>query len=241
MTAMHYESLFEACRELFGHEIDTSREFLHYLQPSGVKSAFRRRAKETHPDTFSGNCGGGHSVLAEQFCRARTAYEVLCRFISQREESPARRNTRQAASRPRHDAKHDPATYHSGEVPQCVLQIGRFLYYRKIISFRDLLHALSWQRSARRPLGAIAREWGWMTASDVVTVISSGLPGRFGEKAVRLGILDNARLRLMLTEQKLRHRRLGQYFVERRLLTQKELDASLRELKVHNARFAGRC
>lgn len=239
MEAMQYENLFDACRELFGSEIDTSRDFLHYLQHSGIKSAFRRKAKETHPDTFSGHTVQVQAAQAEQFCKARTAYEMLCRFVSQREAAPVRRNVRQPAERPRYQAARDHGEYYRGEIPQRALQIGRYLYYCRVITFRELTHALAWQRGTRRPLGAIAREWGWMTASQVVTVMSSELPGKFGEKALRLGLLGHSRLRLLLTEQKLRHRRIGHYFMERRLVTPKELDRYLRELRLHNLRVAG--
>lgn len=239
MEAMQYENLFDACRELFGSELDMSRDFLHYLQHSGIKSAFRRKAKETHPDTFSGHTVQVQAAQAEQFCKARTAYEMLCRFISQREAVPARRPARQPAERPRYQAAMDNGEYCRSEIPQRPLQIGRYLYYCRVITFRELTHALAWQRGTRRPLGAIAREWGWMTASQVGAVMVSRLPGRFGDKALRLGFLDHSRLRLLLMEQKLRHRRIGHYFIERRLVTSRELDLYLRELRLHNLRVAG--
>jgi hypothetical protein len=50
-----HSELYHACRILFGTELQCSPEFLDYLQISGVKSAFRRRAMETHPDRLSAN------------------------------------------------------------------------------------------------------------------------------------------------------------------------------------------
>jgi len=41
--------LFSACRVLFGPQVEITLEFLNYLQESGVKDAYRRRARETHP------------------------------------------------------------------------------------------------------------------------------------------------------------------------------------------------
>ena len=246
MEAMQYENLFDACRELFGSEVDTSRDFLHYLQHSGIKSAFRRKAKETHPDTFSGHNVQVQAARAEQFCKAKTAYDLLCRFVSQRETAPSRRcarqtadRPRQAADRPRHRAARESDEYYRGEIPQRPLQIGRYLYYRRVITFRELTQALAWQRGTRRPLGAIAREWGWMTASQVGTVMVSKLSGKFGDKALRLGFLDHSRLRMLLMEQRLRHRRIGHFFIERRLVAPRELDLYLRELRLHNLRVAG--
>ena len=106
-----------------------------------------------------------------------------------------------------------------------------------MISFQELLQAVSWQRSSRGSLGLIAREWGWMTAAEVFTVITAKVPGRFGEKAIRLGLLDPARLQMILMEQKIRHQRIGQYFVQSKLLTPQELNVLLKELRLHNSRF----
>ena len=86
MPALNYDNLFDACRELFGPEVQTCPDFLDYLQASGVKSAFRRKAKETHPDSFAGRPAQFQDLQAAHFCRAKSAYEMLSRFISQREQ-----------------------------------------------------------------------------------------------------------------------------------------------------------
>ncbi len=44
------DRLFEACRILFGNDIEVSREFLCYLQEEGVIRAFRKRAMDFHPE-----------------------------------------------------------------------------------------------------------------------------------------------------------------------------------------------
>ena len=236
MALHNYDYLFDACKELFGPEIETCPEFLHYLQPSGVKSAFRRMAKETHPDYFA-QIPHLQDTQAAHFCRVKSAYETLSTFLSQREQEMPLRAARQSSAPQRHRPpvrKNPYAEDMSQAVPQRTLQLGRFLYYRKVISFRELLQAVSWQRASRSSLGFIAREWGWMTASDVFAVMSAKLPGKFGEKAVRLGLLDPGRVKMILLEQKIRHQRIGQYF---KMLTPQELDLLLRELRLHNSRF----
>lgn len=239
MGSQDYDHLFDACRELFGPEVETCPEFLHYLQPSGIKSAFRRKAKETHPDHFADKALHLQNVQAARFCRVKSAYEALSSFVSQREQDlPTAKRRPQAW--PRH---RQPAGKSAGSddcllpVPQRVLQLGRYLYYRKVITFNELLQAVSWQRASRGTLGFIAREWGWMTASEVFTVVSAKLPGKFGEKAVRLGILNPSRLKMILLEQKIRHQRIGQYFIQFKVLTPQELDLHLKELRLHNSRF----
>jgi hypothetical protein len=238
MASRDYDHLFEACRELFGPEIETGPEFLHYLQSSGIKSAFRRKAKETHPEHFAQKPLHLQDLHAAEFCRVKSAYEALSLFVSQREQSAAGARRSQAWPRYRQPSgKSAGGEYGSASVPGRVLQLGRYLYYRKVISFVELLQAISWQRSCRGPVGLIAREWGWMSAADVFAVVSAEMPGRFGEKAIKLGMLNSVRLKMILVEQKLRHRRIGQYFLQSKMLTSGELDGYLRDLRLHNSRF----
>ena len=242
-----YDLLFNACRELFGPDIETSHDFLHYLQTSGIKSAFRRKVKETHPDLFAGKPPHVQDLQAALFCQVTSAYEMLSLFISQREQlSPEiapKRAPKRAQAASRHEA---PGAAGSGGrflhvLPRRHLQFGRYLYYRQVITFQQLLQAVTWQRACRRPLGTIAREWGWMSAADVFQVNAAKMPGRFGEKAVRLGMLTPFRLNLILFEQQIRQQRIGQYFVQHKVLTPQELEFFLKELRFHNSRFeAGR-
>ena len=44
------KQLLQSCQILFGPEADITLQFLGYLQPSGVKTAYRRMVMETHPD-----------------------------------------------------------------------------------------------------------------------------------------------------------------------------------------------
>ncbi|MBC8316869.1 MAG: molecular chaperone DnaJ [Desulfobulbaceae bacterium] len=77
--------LYRACQIIFGEELTVSREFLEYLQMSGVKSAFRKKAFEIHPDraTFQGSNQTG---LDEKcFCSVREAYEALTCYVDARE------------------------------------------------------------------------------------------------------------------------------------------------------------
>lgn len=240
MTSLDYDHLFHACRELFGPDVDISPEFLHYLQHNGLKAAFRRRAKETHPDNFSRNSPHVQDTQAALFCTARSAYETLSSFISQREKDALTGITRPISPPFHRDvpaARGPSGEFYSRPVPQRALKLGRYLYYRKIITFQELLQAVTWQRSGRRRMGSIARDWGWITTSDVFTVLSAKVPGKFGEKAIRLGILNPSRVKLMLQEQQIGHQRIGQYFVQSKVLTPQELDSFLKELRLHNARF----
>ncbi|MBF0487161.1 MAG: hypothetical protein HQK98_03285 [Nitrospirae bacterium] len=82
---MNELELYDACRVLFGKEVRIDRQFLEYIQPSGVKSAYRKMALATHPDRIAalgvnlqtGQCGDFRVVAA--------AYEKLTKYLKLRE------------------------------------------------------------------------------------------------------------------------------------------------------------
>ncbi len=79
--------LFRSCEILFGSDLTITREFLDYLQLSGLKTAYRRRAMETHPDRIVGN---GPLLLQRNkvsFYAVQEAYEDLLHFLKTREGS----------------------------------------------------------------------------------------------------------------------------------------------------------
>lgn len=80
------QELHNACQVLFGVELQISRGFLDYLQLSGIKSAYRKKAFETHPDKHSKgyptNVVGGSDL----FMAVQQAYESLVYFIDARKK-----------------------------------------------------------------------------------------------------------------------------------------------------------
>jgi len=72
--------LFEACETIFGSEVNISIEFLEYLQPIGIKTAYRKRALETHPDRAKA-LGSFTRDLNTEFIDVQQAYEKLLLFV----------------------------------------------------------------------------------------------------------------------------------------------------------------
>ena len=70
------QDLHNACQVLFGADIAVSRGFLDYLQLSGLKSAYRKKALETHPDSLN-----NESLLngknCDLFMAVQQAYERI--------------------------------------------------------------------------------------------------------------------------------------------------------------------
>jgi hypothetical protein len=68
MSLLSQSAILDACRTLFGDEVNLGPEFLGYLQPGGAKSAFRNQVKQHHPDRFA---GAAPEVRARQTARFR--------------------------------------------------------------------------------------------------------------------------------------------------------------------------
>jgi curved DNA-binding protein CbpA len=235
------QALYDACRTLFGSEVNPGPEFLAYLQPSGAKVAFRNQVKEHHPDRFA---GAPHEVRAQQTERFREihqAYTLLSDFLTRRHRSHARPATRPAAAqRPARPVRSWPAgAEHAPTIPPLALEFGIFAYYLGKVDYRDLIDALVWQRRQRPAIGTIACQWGWLSEAKVRGILNHrGSPCRFGRKAMELGLLSSLQVEALLRHQRSLQQRLGQYFIERDLLTSAEADQLVRELERHNLLFA---
>jgi hypothetical protein len=80
VTQTTSSELFQACETIFGPEVNVSIEFLEYLQPIGIKTAYRKRALETHPDRAKA-LGSFDRDLKTEFIDVQQAYEKLILFV----------------------------------------------------------------------------------------------------------------------------------------------------------------
>jgi hypothetical protein len=245
MTTITETEVVQACQTLFGADINISTGFLHYMQPSGVKSAYRKKAKENHPDLFAADPLHVQQKQTALFRDILQAYDVLNLFFKQREDGawtsspksaqprkPAREEKQPASSAPRNGDE----TFFYGIVPFRILQIGQYLYYRGKISFGSLINALVWQRKQRPSFGEIALRWGWLNAEGHDKVMKScDRPRRFGEKAVELGLLSVFQVNAILLYQRSQQGQLGSYFILNKMLSHEDLEQLVQELKQHNA------
>jgi hypothetical protein len=220
------------------------------LQPGGAKSAYRRKAKETHPDLFHNQDYVIQQYQASLFRAVLDAYETLNRFFKEREEGLWRKRNFSAArpasgperAAPRRAAHEKTGNdFYQGPVPFRVLEIGRYLYYSGVISYGSLIEALVWQRKQRPLMGSVAKRWGWMNGETIKRVASlQTVQGRFGERAVMLGLLTNFQVNTILYYQRTLQERLGCYFVQKRLLTGEYLELLASRMMKHNARVVAR-
>jgi hypothetical protein len=240
--------IMTACQVLFGPDVSVTREFLDILYPSGVKAAFRSRARETHPDSrtafperYLHHLPTFHEVTdaygqLARYCQLRTIREQQrTRTFSQTTNNPVNRSRTGNAS----GTQAPDGAFYVGDVPQRKLLFGRYLYCRKIIPYHVLLASLAWQRQQRPSIGQLARNWGWLQTEEVLCVLkSAGISGRFGEKAQQLELLTGRQVKMLLNCQRQRQRRLGDYFVEHGYLSRRLLDRLLTEFDEHNAKVS---
>ncbi len=253
---MYFQSetaLFNACRTLFGKEVNLSHEFLNYLQPSGAKTAFRNQAKTHHPDAHASSSTQIRKQQTERFREIRQAYDLITEFLDKRhcprQKTPSSRPSQAASGRSPQAASHwgSSSTRHRKQqrphprpikVPAIPLEFGMFTYYQGKVTYQQLIEALVWQRRQRPTLGVIAHKWGWLSEAKVKQILGHrGRAARFGKKAVELGYLRPHQVEALLQHQRSLQTRIGQYFVEKGLLTKEETDQIAHNLKSHNGQI----
>lgn len=230
---------------LFGSEVHPSEEFLNYLQPGGIKTAFRQKAKETHPDIMIEFASCDELNNADRFRRVAEAYELLSGYLDERERRPLLLKRRESrAPGPENSANQGKSLehlYHQGGVPSRPLQLGRYLYYRGVISYQMLINAITWQRKSRRLLGRLAFDAGWLNGNGINAVLTDKGPGKFGEKAVRMGLLSPIQVTTLLLRQSSGRCRIGDYFVANAGLSRKVVERTVMEMQRHNMQFTVGC
>ena len=121
--------------------------------------------------------------------------------------------------------------------PAWPLRTGEFLYYSKVISWKLLISAIVWQRQQRERVGEIAQRWGWLSEYQLLQVAAGRVLGeRIGEVLLRNNWLTPFQLRTLLHYQRKSQQPIGRYFVERSVLSERDLDRYLIDLGEHNGK-----
>lgn len=217
--------LYRACGILFGGEVDFSLAFLEYIQPAGVKKAYRKLARMTHPDTAA---NGNQEACPEKFMEAHWAYESLKKYIQHREHSRRHRVFRGAGRdsvrRPHmrrrkrrystSETSKPGGTYYKAWLPQRRLMFGEYLLYKGVIPWETLIKAIVWQRRQRPRLGELARKKNWLTHMDIAYAFRCRRRGEsLGDTLVRLKICTRPQVTSLLKAQREMHQPFGEFFI----------------------------
>lgn len=225
--------LFHACRLLFGPQVDVSLDFLNYLQENGVKEAYRRRARETHPDRAAILKRDVH-YLENEFKRVSDAYRYVMSYVDHPQRLVFTEHNRyrpeQASS---HHYRHNRnIPFWTGKIP-----FGRYLYFRGLISYSQLIDALVWQKASRPRIGELGKRTRILIDLDITDILRQRKLGeRFGDTAYRLGILTQQEIERLLTRQRLLQPRIGKYFVAKGIASRTEIEHLAWEFRLFNNR-----
>ncbi len=262
--------ILKAYRLLFSQESNINIDLIKSLNIKKIKSAYRTRALETHPDRAK-LLGVNEKVLTMKFNEISNAYKALYEFISccsvpaaslkKRHTSKpfsgsGNKNKNRAGSQNRYTGKTQKNPYSEKEKKGSFdrkeagktrdpkwerktgvrknyrLLFGQYLFFSGYITFSALLDAIFWQRQQRDLYGTIALKWGIIKKNDILTILKSKEPlEKFGDCAVRLGYLKEFQHKAILYKQSKTQQQLGEYFVNKGMISREELHRILREYK----------
>lgn len=253
--------LFDAYILLFGRS-GNSANAIQTFQYADLKAAYRNAVKATHPDSIHRT----HNQLTNsKFRKVTEAYTLLSDFLLARETAQvsaeqyseqvnSRHTTPHWSQKPAHvnnystkkyreNAAPKPRSIHhryfDGLMPTIALKTGLFLYYSGKISYEDLIQSLVWQRNMRPPIGELAVQWKWLHEYFVSVILGDvDTGGQFGERAVKMGLLKEAQVKVLLRHQLFMQKPLGHYFIINKILTNKEIKESMMVMSIHNKLFA---
>lgn len=230
------------------------------LSQQELAARFRSRALEVHPDR-AGPLAQPADVLERAFKRLHGAYRVLSRIVGdetlrgQIVQAASRRGgavapsggsrvwtpTPQAPEGPREahesnqSAPFGSGRYYQGAVPRSELRLAQFLYYHRVIDWKTMIDAVTWQYRVRPKVGEIGRAYRFLDFESVTTVLRSSPRGElFGDTALKLGLLDRRQLYVVLGKQHQLNYPIGRYFLEKGILTRDEIEHLVYQNRRHN-------
>ena len=143
----------KAFRILFGQQITYSEAVLNYIQPSGIKSAFREQVKMIHPDQAVKE-GISEDEASIKFQELYDAYRLLLEIKTGK---TFRTGVDQTGTVYSHHTRPSPSPasapvkdfYYCGtQLPNHKLRFGEFLFYSKAISWCTLIAAIVYKKKA---------------------------------------------------------------------------------------------
>jgi hypothetical protein len=236
------DEIIHACILLFGAETHYDTVFLRYLQSPRIKSAFRKKALQTHPDRILIPDEKTKKRSTELFIKARQARDRLIHFCRDRDNSslPFQAIRRRAPKNPCRPAqrKRNNVRFHKGKCPNRRLFFGEFLYYSGVVPWDDFIGAIVWQRKQRPQFGDIAKHWSYLSEHEINVIMTQRkFYERLGETAVRISLLNRLQVGAILFYQRIQQKPIGEYFVKNGYLQKARIEILHSKFNDHNAYF----
>ncbi len=235
-----------ACLILFGSPAAATGSFLQSLEPTALKKAYRKLALVTHPDCVTTADEGQRKKAADVFISVNWAYNHLLDVLREkdfgmndfrpRRDVNAAAPVRPACTRPA--AGFRTSHYYRGPLPNRPLQFGEYLYFVRAVPWHAFIGAIVWQRRQRPMFGEIARFWRYLAEDDVRRAMAQRRPlERIGQTLIRMKSLRPSQVNTVLFYQRLKQRKIGEYFVEQGYADRDGIERIFLDFKSHNSRF----
>lgn len=230
--------LANACFLLFGPLFHFSEDTLNYLQPDGIKHAYRKKAKLYHPDT-SNLKDQSKNELSILFNELNNAYKLLLSHVEKNSYSYNNNYyffiLKNNFAKKRNYSNFNNDFYYTGMMPKRNLRIGEYLYYSKNISWSTLINAIIAQYKSRPKIGDLCIKFNFLDFNEINKIIRNiKIHEKFGEAAKRLGLLSDYQIYVVIGFQKKYNRHFGKYFIENKLFTINELEYFVEQCKSYN-------
>lgn len=128
--------------------------------------------------------------------------------------------------------------YFSGSLPPKKMRLSSYLYYKGLISRYHVLESIAWQKDRRPLIGQMAMQIGKLTADEFARIIVHVKNGEcFGHAARKLKLLSGDVISTLVKAQEKYDCRIGRYFTEKKLFSEKEIDQLDSDMQLHNCKF----
>ncbi|MCX8026991.1 MAG: J domain-containing protein [Thermodesulfovibrionales bacterium] len=230
-------SLYKSCRILFGEDVVLTPQFLSYIQPSGVKSAFRQKALQTHPDRLIQLPDAERDEKREIFHQIASSYKELLNFLKARDSNDVKVITEgwSDTNNITRDCNYNLYRYYKGNLPKRELLFGEFLYYSGNVPWKAYIDAIVWQRRQRPRFGEIAKDWKFLEKEQIEFLIKNKVIGELiGETAVRFALMTRLQVKTIVLHQRMKQKKIGEYFINEGFLSKDEINDLYLQFRRHN-------
>ncbi|MDY6934145.1 MAG: J domain-containing protein [Spirochaetota bacterium] len=234
------DEIINAFLLLFDPIRKVSPNLISGLKQEEIKTAYRKKAFETHPDRAK-SIGESESDMAERFKQVNLAYEKLYSFLENNlsslnniNSSESDHNSNKSNSKRKKWAS-DP--FYNGIIPNMELLIGQFIYYSGYISWGTLIQAIVWQRRQRPLFGQIAIDWNILSEEEIREILQvKTYKDKIGEYALRNDYISLFEYMAIMGKQRNLQRPIGEYFIQNGFVNSKNMESMVKRLQVHNRR-----